>query len=186
MLDLLKGSGLIMLAIFGVVVGIAFVVIMACVVVGYYGSIFIGHFGKKALSFGLRKGYSGTKWFLQRFADAPMALVLIGGVYLIREWIRETDPYAALPFMETWDYVAEAALITVLFSLSFFGFLYFNFRIIFRYLYPTKEEKRELISTFENDFKTIRPWQRLMSIPLLFSLLLLLFWVALKVVKAVV
>lgn len=186
MLDLLKGSGLIMLAIVGAAAGIAFIAVVGCIVVFYYGGIFIGHFAKKAISFALRKSYFGIRWFLKRFADAPMALALIGGVYLIREWIRETDPYAALPFMETWDYVAEAALLTVLFSLSFFGFLYFNFRTIFHYLYPTKEEKKEIVSTFENDFKTIRPWQRLISIPLLFSLLLLLFWVALKVVKAVV
>ena len=185
MLDLLKGSGLIILAIVGVALGISFVCIMACVVVVYYGGIFIGHFSKKWLSFALRKSYIGIRWFLRRFADAPMAVFLILGVYLIREWIRSVDPYAALTFMETWDFVAQAALLTVLFSLSFFGFLYFNFRTIFRYLYPTKEQEKETISTFSNDFKTIRPWQRLMSIPLLFSLLLLLFWVALKVVKAV-
>ena len=186
MLDLLKGTGLILLAIFGASIGIIFVTLMAIVVVVYYGSIFLAQHGKKWLSFGLRKGYKLLIWFLKRFADFPMAIGLIATVYFIRKWIMDIDPYAALPFMETWDYVAQAALLTVLFFFSFFAFLYFDFRTIFRYLYPTEEQKKTDLATFENDFKTIRPWARLLSIPLLFSLLLLVFWVALKVVKAVV
>jgi hypothetical protein len=184
-LEFAKNSALTLIAILIACVGLAFVVLMAILMVGYYGSIFLAQHGKKALSFGLRKGYKLSIWFFKRFADFPMAVGLIAAVYFIRQWIMEVDPYAALSFMETWDYVAQAALLTVLFFFSFFAFLYFDFRTIFRYLYPTEEQKKTDLATFENDFKTIRPWARLLSIPLLFSLLLLVFWVALKVVKAV-
>jgi hypothetical protein len=186
MLEHAKSSVLILLAILLACLGIAFAILAGTIFIAYYGSIFIAQHGKKALSFGLRKGYKLSVWFLKRFADFPMAIGLIVAVYFIRQWIRDVDPYAALTFMETWDYVAQAALLTVLFFFSFFAFLYFDFRTIFRYLYPTEEQKKDTLHTFENDFKTIRPWQRLLSIPLLFSLLLLVFWLALKVVKAVV
>jgi len=186
MLDLAKGSALILIAILGACLGFAFIVSMAIVVVIYYGSLFLAEHGMKWLSFGFRKVYKFLVWFFKRFADFPMAIGLVAAVYFIRKWIMDIDPYAALPFFETWDYVAQAALLTVLFFFSFFAFLYFDFRTIFRYLYPTEEQKKNTLHTFENDFKTIRPWQRLLSIPLLFSLLLLVFWVALKVVKAVV
>lgn len=186
MLEHAKSSVLILLAILLACVGVAFAILAGTLFIAYYGSIFLGQHGKKWLSFGLQRGHKLLVWFFKRFADFPMAIGLIAAVYFIRKWIVDIDPYAALPFMETWDYVAQAALLTVLFFFSFFAFLYFDFRTIFRYLYPTDKQKKEDLHTFENDFKTIRPWQRLLSIPLLFSLLLLVFWVALKVVKAVV
>ena len=100
-LEFAKNSTLTLIAILIACVGIAFVVLMAMVMVVYYGSIFLGQYGKKALSFGLRKGYKLSVWFFKRFADFPMALGLVAAVYFIRQWIMEVDPYAALTFLET-------------------------------------------------------------------------------------
>jgi hypothetical protein len=180
MMDLFKGGLTLILYFFGA--------IFACVVVAFAAIL---HLLTVAFFWGKDKGlpfigkllWRKANWLSKRFADLPFLILMIAFVFFIRNLIATYDPEAALSFLDVWERIAQAGVLTVSFSLAFFGFLYFNFRTIFRYLYPESKDKTEIKNSFANDFENIKPWQRLLSIPLLFVLLLWLFHLSLKVMQ---
>lgn len=164
--------------------GSGVIVVSALIAVVYLFLVGGGYVFTKGLPNLLRKTAVAISWFLKRFADAPFVAVMIIFVYLVRFLIARYDPEAALSFLDVWDRISQAGLLTALFSLAFFGFLYFNFRAIFTYIYPDKS-KKTYEHTLQTDFQHIQPWQRLLSIPLLFLLLLLVFRLSLRVMQAI-
>ena len=164
--------------------GSGVIVVSAIAALIYLTFVFMGFVFKKLLPNLARKTGSTISWFLRRFADAPFVVVMVIFVYLVRFLISRYDPEAALSFLDVWDRISQAGLLTALFSLAFFGFMYFNFRAIFAYVYPDKS-KKTYENTLQTDFQNLQPWQRLLSIPLLFLLLLLVFRLSLRVMQAI-
>jgi len=181
MLDLLKG-GLYNICLFvGGVLLILFTAVVAMMYLAYEAACW---FFKRGLTKFCKKFLELSIWFLKRFADFPFVLLMLAFVYFVRTAISIIDPEAALSFLDVWDKVAQAGLLTAGFSLAFFAFLYFNFREVFRYLYPEANAPKESHS-FKSDFKQLKPWQRLVSIPVFFCLLFWLFQFCLRVMQAV-
>jgi hypothetical protein len=181
MLDLLKG-GLYNIGLF--VLGVLVIALAVLVGIGYLlyiggGALFLGFMPKA-----FKRLAKAVVWFVKRFADFPFALLMIAFVYAVRTLISIYDPEAALSFLDVWDKIAQAGLLAAMFSLGFFAFLYFNFREVFRYLYPEANAPKEAHS-FKSDYKSLKPWQRLVSIPVFFCLLFWLFQFCLRVMQAV-